>query len=122
VNLPLKVADWPAPWRERFEERAGIIEFMGNLSRQTAEFRAEQDVRKQAAQESQPKPRSPLDLECKTCLALPQEKCTTKPEENGQYVRILNYFHSARWADLTRTLTETAKLAEHQEIYGDTKL
>ena len=50
MNLPFKVVDWPAPWRERFEERAGIIEFMGNLSRQTAEFRAEQDVRKLATE------------------------------------------------------------------------
>lgn len=51
MNLPLKVADWPSLWRERFEERAAIIEFMGNLSRFTAEFRAEQDIRKLAKAE-----------------------------------------------------------------------
>jgi hypothetical protein len=31
-----------------FEERAGIMEYQANLTRETAEFRAEQDVRKQA--------------------------------------------------------------------------
>lgn len=46
--LPDKVANWPTEWRELFEERAGIIEFMSNLSRSTAEFRAEQDIRKLA--------------------------------------------------------------------------
>ena len=51
MNLPATRDRWPALWRERFEERAAIIEFMGNLSRPTAELRAEQDVRKQAAQE-----------------------------------------------------------------------
>lgn len=49
MNLPPNRAAWPKKWRELFEERAGIIEFMGNLSRQTAEFRAEQDIRKLAA-------------------------------------------------------------------------
>jgi len=53
VNLPLNRAAWPSRWKEAFEERAAVIEFMGNLSRETAEFRAEQDVRKQAAQEPQ---------------------------------------------------------------------
>jgi hypothetical protein len=51
VNLPPNRAAWPARYREFFEERAAIIEFMGNLSRQTAEFRAEQDIRKLAATE-----------------------------------------------------------------------
>jgi hypothetical protein len=50
MNLPLNIAAWPANWRELYEERAGIIEFQANLSRPTAEFRAEQDVRKLAAQ------------------------------------------------------------------------
>ena len=44
-------AAWPQRWKEAFEERAGIIEYMAGLTRQTAEFRAEQDVRKQAAME-----------------------------------------------------------------------
>jgi hypothetical protein len=51
VNLPANPAAWPARWKEAYEERAGIIEFQANLSRTTAEFRAEQDVRKQAATE-----------------------------------------------------------------------
>lgn len=53
MNLPPNRAAWPRIWQERFEERAAIIEYMGNLSRETAEFRAEQDIRKQAAREPQ---------------------------------------------------------------------
>lgn len=48
MNLPADRNRWPAAYRELFEERAGIIEFMGNLSRATAEFRAEQEIRKLA--------------------------------------------------------------------------
>ena len=48
MNLPLNRAHWPTHFRELFEERAAIIEFMGNLSRATAEFRAEADIRKLA--------------------------------------------------------------------------
>lgn len=51
MNLPPNRAAWPAKWREAFEERAGIMEFDANLSRFTAETRAEMEVRKQAAQE-----------------------------------------------------------------------
>lgn len=51
MNLPANPAAWPARYRELYEERAGIIEFMAGLTRQTAEFRAEQDIRKIAAQE-----------------------------------------------------------------------
>jgi hypothetical protein len=51
VNLPPNRAAWPAKYRELFEERAGVIEFMANLSRSTAEFRAEQDIRRMAAME-----------------------------------------------------------------------
>ena len=52
MTLPPNPAAWPKRWREAFEERAAIIEFMGNFSRSTAEWRAEQDIRKLAAQES----------------------------------------------------------------------
>jgi len=51
VTLPPNRAAWPARWRELFEERAGLMEFEAKLSRPVAEIRAEQDVRKQAAQE-----------------------------------------------------------------------
>jgi hypothetical protein len=54
MNLPLDRKRWPAHYLELFEERAGIIEFMSNLSRETAEFRAEQDIRRVAAQEPKP--------------------------------------------------------------------
>jgi hypothetical protein len=50
VNLPPNRAAWPARWKELFEERAALIEYQANLSRETAEFRAEIDIRKQAAQ------------------------------------------------------------------------
>ena len=48
MNLPEKLRDWPPEWLELWSERAGIIEYMANVSRFTAEFRAEQDIRKQA--------------------------------------------------------------------------
>jgi len=54
VKLPPNRAAWPKAWREVFEERPGIIEYLGNLSRPTAEFRAEIDVRKQAMEERWP--------------------------------------------------------------------
>ena len=50
MNLPPNRNRWPSWAIELYEERAGIIEFQANVSRETAEFRAEQDVRKQAAQ------------------------------------------------------------------------
>jgi hypothetical protein len=49
MNLPPSRARWPKRWLELFEERAGIMEFQGNLSREVAEIRAEQDIRKLAA-------------------------------------------------------------------------
>jgi hypothetical protein len=54
MNLPPKIENWPERWRELFAERAGLIEFMANLSRPTAEFRAEQDIRAVAAREAAP--------------------------------------------------------------------
>jgi hypothetical protein len=50
MNLPPNRAAWPAKYRELWEERAGIMEFQGDMTRDAAEWRAEQDVRKQAAQ------------------------------------------------------------------------
>jgi hypothetical protein len=49
MNLPLSRARWPRWALELHEERAGIMEYQGNVSRETAELRAEQDVRRQAA-------------------------------------------------------------------------
>lgn len=51
MNLPPNRIRWPRRFLELFEERAAIMEYQGNLSRETAEIRAEQDVRKIAAQE-----------------------------------------------------------------------
>lgn len=50
MNLPLHRARWPARWLELWAERAAIIEYQANLSRETAELRAEQDIRTVAAQ------------------------------------------------------------------------
>jgi hypothetical protein len=50
MNLPLDKSRWPTWALDLWAERAGIMEFDGGLSRQVAEIRAEQDVRKQAAQ------------------------------------------------------------------------
>lgn len=49
MTLPPSVRDWPEPWRSEYEERAGIIEFDGNLPRAEAERKAEACVRKRAA-------------------------------------------------------------------------
>jgi hypothetical protein len=43
--LPRSREAWPADERERFEERAGFLEFEGGLSRQAAEREAERLVR-----------------------------------------------------------------------------
>jgi hypothetical protein len=51
VNLPPSRTRWDRKWLELFEERAAIMEYQGNLSRDVAEIRAEQDVRKVAARE-----------------------------------------------------------------------
>ena len=51
MNLPAQIDRWPKRWRELYEERAGLIEFQANVSRGTAEIRAEQDMRKLAAEE-----------------------------------------------------------------------
>jgi hypothetical protein len=51
VNLPPNRARWAAKWLELWAERAAIMEYQGNLSRETAEIRAEQDIRKVAAEE-----------------------------------------------------------------------
>jgi len=50
--LPPKRDDWPAFWKELWEERAAIKEFVGNLPRSSAEFEAEKDIRKLAWKEN----------------------------------------------------------------------
>jgi hypothetical protein len=45
ADLPGDIADWPKEWVEEFEERAGIMEFDGMLSRTEAEEGAETIVR-----------------------------------------------------------------------------
>lgn len=48
--LPPLVRDWPESWREDYEERAAIMEFEGELSRQQAELRAREVVAARFAQ------------------------------------------------------------------------
>jgi hypothetical protein len=43
--LPPDLAAWPDDERENYEERAGIRQFEGGLSREVAERKAERDVR-----------------------------------------------------------------------------
>ncbi len=45
ATLPAEPAAWPEPWREAFEERAGLIEFDGGRPRALAEQEAERLVR-----------------------------------------------------------------------------
>lgn len=45
ATLPVDLAAWPEPWREAFEERAGLIEFDGGRLRAIAEQEAERIVR-----------------------------------------------------------------------------
>lgn len=42
---------WPPEWRERFEERAAILEFDAGFSRWEAELRAKQVCREQYEQQ-----------------------------------------------------------------------
>jgi hypothetical protein len=51
MNLPANPAAWPARWKELWEERSGIIEYEANVSRFTAETRAQIDIRRLAAAE-----------------------------------------------------------------------
>lgn len=58
VQLPARVADWPAAWIEAFEERAAIVQYDAGLARADAEREAEVSTRREAqgtgAAESQP--------------------------------------------------------------------
>ena len=45
VTLPDDVNDWPEDWQDEFEERAAIMEYDGNLSRDEAEQWAETIIR-----------------------------------------------------------------------------
>lgn len=43
--LPVERGSWPEPWRTEVEERAGILQFDGGLSRDVAEREAERLLR-----------------------------------------------------------------------------
>jgi hypothetical protein len=47
--LPQELNRWPIEWREAYEERAGIIEYMALVPRDVAERLAAREVREFAA-------------------------------------------------------------------------
>jgi hypothetical protein len=51
LSLPRHVEDWPLDWKERWSERAAIMEYLGNLPRSIAETRAEEVTRREFMQE-----------------------------------------------------------------------
>jgi uncharacterized protein YPO0396 len=46
--LPDNVRTWPRYWRELYEERAAIKEYLGKLQKVYAEALAEKEIRQQA--------------------------------------------------------------------------
>ena len=51
--LPLSIRDWPAEWRELYEERAGIMQEQdGDMAKKMAEAKAAEDIRKVARETS----------------------------------------------------------------------
>ncbi len=58
--LPAAVADWREPWREVYEERAGIAEHHGGLARDEAERLAEARVRMLYGEPAELTPADPL--------------------------------------------------------------
>jgi hypothetical protein len=49
-ELPIRIANWPAYWRELYEERAGIMEHQANMPKDVAERNAEANIRWQFQQ------------------------------------------------------------------------
>lgn len=45
-ELPSDISDWPEYWKEAYEERAAILEYVGGLSREEAEKQSEERQRK----------------------------------------------------------------------------
>lgn len=46
--LPQNVRDWPDIWRDRYEERAAVLQYEAKFTRYVAEKLAEQDTRRVA--------------------------------------------------------------------------
>jgi hypothetical protein len=53
ASLPSKVSDWNEEWTYRFHERAGIMEFDGNMDRAWAEREAERACREEYRREAE---------------------------------------------------------------------
>jgi len=82
VKLPAQIDRWPNRWRELYEELDGIIEFQANVTRGTAEIRAEQDVRKLAAEERSSSSSAADSPTPSTCGAT-MHSCAPSPENTG---------------------------------------
>ena len=48
MTLPPNPANWPIYFRELYEERAGMMEFQANMSKETAQSCAQLDIQKLA--------------------------------------------------------------------------
>lgn len=48
MTLPADVKRWPPRWRDEYEERAAIMEYVGAMPRHIAECEAEMRVREMA--------------------------------------------------------------------------
>lgn len=60
---------------------------------------------------------SPINVPCRTCFAKHGEKCTTKPQLGGHWVRELSYFHTVRWRDFNRARNEVAAMNDWNQRY-----
>ena len=52
--LPRFIYRWPTFWQELWAERAAIMEFEGGMTRESAEKKAEEDIRWQAQDDKIP--------------------------------------------------------------------
>jgi hypothetical protein len=52
IVLPVTITNWPTIWRERYEERAAIIEFCAGKTRRQAEEAAFAGIRREAEAKS----------------------------------------------------------------------
>jgi hypothetical protein len=62
---------------------------------------------------------SPMDVTCRHCEAKPGTPCTTRQiRDDQEWVRILSFFHSARWRDFNQARNKRAILAEWNRQHG----
>ena len=61
---------------------------------------------------------TPIDVACRYCSAEAGGPCTTVAKPTSEYVRVLHYFHQARWDDYYRAHEERAKFDDWNKRYG----